>query len=63
MVNDARRAGRNRCGDDSEPERVTIVAFADMDSLRRWYDSDAYADLKALRQRGAVCDVVAVEGD
>jgi uncharacterized protein (DUF1330 family) len=52
-----------RRGDDSEPERVTIIAFPDMDSLKAWYDSDDYAELKAVRQQGAVCDVVAVEGD
>ncbi|MEX2643014.1 MAG: DUF1330 domain-containing protein [Acetobacterales bacterium] len=52
-----------RRGDDSEPERVTIIAFPDMEGLRAWYDSADYAELKALRQSGAVCDVVAVAGD
>lgn len=52
-----------RKDDDSEPERVTVIAFPDMASLKSWYTSDDYAELKALRQKSAVCDVVAVEGN
>lgn len=48
--------------DDSEPERVTVVAFPDMAALKSWYESKEYAELKALRQMSAQCDVVAVEG-
>lgn len=49
--------------DDSDPERVTVISFPDIESLKAWYASDAYAGLKALRQKSAECDVVAVEGD
>lgn len=53
-------AGRSR--DDSEPERVTLISFPDMKSLRDWYDSDAYGKLKAIRQSSSVADIIAVEG-
>lgn len=48
--------------DDTQPERVTVVEFPDMAALKRWYQSADYADLKAIRQASAVCDVIAVEG-
>lgn len=47
---------------DSRPERVTIVRFPDMDSLKSWYESDDYATLKEIRQQSSSADVVAVEG-
>lgn len=53
-------AGRNR--DDTLPERVTIVEFPDMRSLKAWYGSDEYGKLKDIRERSAVSDAVAVEG-
>jgi uncharacterized protein (DUF1330 family) len=53
-------AGRHH--DDSEPERVTVLQFPDMQHLRSWYDSPEYAALKRIRQSAADCDVVAVEG-
>lgn len=51
-----------RKGDDSRPERVTMIRFPDMAALEAWYGSDEYAPLKRIRQEAAVCDVVAVEG-
>jgi uncharacterized protein (DUF1330 family) len=51
--------GRKR--DDSRPERLTVIRFADMTALRNWYDSRDYADLKSLRQHSAATDIVAVE--
>jgi uncharacterized protein (DUF1330 family) len=51
-----------RSDDDSQPERVTVIEFPDMAALKRWYESDDYAELKAIRQASAECDVVAVEG-
>lgn len=53
-------SGRDR--DDSHPERLTVIAFPDMKSLKNWYDSADYAPLKTLRQDSAVHDVAAVEG-
>lgn len=48
--------------DDSEPERVTIIRFPDMGSLKSWYGSQEYRKLKTIRQESSVSDVVAVEG-
>lgn len=47
--------------DDSEPQRVTVIAFPDMLALKSWYDSEEYGHLKAIRQRSAKVDMVAVE--
>ena len=33
-----------------KPERVVIIEFPDMDSLNRWYNSDEYQPLFALRK-------------
>jgi uncharacterized protein (DUF1330 family) len=52
-----------RKGDDSHPERITVIAFPDMDSLKAWYGSPEYAPLKAIRQASAICDVAATSGD
>jgi uncharacterized protein (DUF1330 family) len=48
-------------GDDSEPERVTVIEFPDMATLRSWYDSPDYAPLKEIRKSSAVSDAIAVE--
>ncbi|MQA64710.1 MAG: DUF1330 domain-containing protein [Alphaproteobacteria bacterium] len=53
-------SGANR--DDDAPERVTIIRFPDMGSLRSWYGSQEYRELKAIRQESSVSDVVAIEG-
>lgn len=53
------RAGRE--GDDSHTERVTVIEFPDMTTLKTWYDSREYTPLKHIRQEAAICDVVAVE--
>jgi uncharacterized protein (DUF1330 family) len=47
-------------GDDSEPERVTVIEFPDMDALHTWYNSSDYAALKAIRQDSTVSDAIAV---
>ena len=52
--------GKNR--DDSMPERITVLEFPDMDSLKAWYGSEDYARLKDIRQHSARSDVAAVEG-
>lgn len=49
-------------GVDERPERVTVIRFPDMSSLKGWYNSDDYAPLKAIRQSSATSDIVAVEG-
>ncbi|MGH7091361.1 MAG: DUF1330 domain-containing protein [Stellaceae bacterium] len=50
-----------RKGVDTEPGRITVIAFPDMASLRRWYDGPEYAGLKRVRLDSASADAVAVE--
>ena len=52
--------GRN--ADDSRPERLVVIEFPDMETLKAWYQSDDYAQLKAIRQAASESDVVAVNG-
>lgn len=51
-----------RKGDDSRPERLTVIAFPDMATLKSWYESEDYAPFRKIRQEAAVCDAAAVEG-
>jgi uncharacterized protein (DUF1330 family) len=51
-----------RHGDDSHPQRITIVEFPSMTALRDWYESPDYSALKAIRLDSSVSDVAAVEG-
>jgi uncharacterized protein (DUF1330 family) len=44
------------------PPRLTILEFPDAASARGWYESDAYQELKAIRQRAANTDAVLVDG-
>jgi uncharacterized protein (DUF1330 family) len=46
---------------DAKPERLTILEFPTMAELQAWYDSDDYAELKAVRQTSSRSDIVAVE--
>jgi len=49
-------------GDDSDPERVTVIQFPDMAALKEWYDSDDYEPFKKIRTTSSVADVIAVDG-
>jgi uncharacterized protein (DUF1330 family) len=41
---------------------MTVIAFPDMASLDRWYDSPEYAELKAMRHAVMTSNAIAVEG-
>jgi uncharacterized protein (DUF1330 family) len=43
-------------------QRVVILEFDDMAALKRFYHSDDYAPLIALRQQASTGDVALVEG-
>lgn len=45
-----------------DPQSVTIIAFADLAALRRWYDSPEYAPLKQMRLDSNEGDMIVVEG-
>jgi uncharacterized protein (DUF1330 family) len=44
------------------PSRLVMLEFDTMAEAKAWYESDAYAPARALRQRTAVSDVILVEG-
>ncbi len=44
------------------PQRLVVIEFPDMATLRAWYDSPEYAALIALRQGVSRGSLVAVEG-
>lgn len=45
---------------DSKPERITVVRFPDLNSLKSWYTSPEYAEFKKIRENSSTSDVVAV---
>jgi uncharacterized protein (DUF1330 family) len=47
---------------DWKPKRVVVTEFPSIEQARRWYDSEEYRPLKALRLRTARGSVVLVEG-
>ncbi len=47
---------------DWKPKRVVVTEFPTLEQARRWYDSEEYRALKALRLRTARGSVVLVEG-
>ena len=47
---------------DWKPKRIVVTEFSSIEQARRWYDSEEYRPLKALRLRTARGSVVLVEG-
>jgi len=47
---------------DWHPSRLVVLEFPDLDAAKRWYDSEAYREAKALREGAATLRMVAVEG-
>ncbi len=47
---------------DWTPKRLIVLEFPTMDALRRWYHSEEYKPLIALRQKGSSGRLVAVDG-
>jgi uncharacterized protein (DUF1330 family) len=47
---------------DWKPKRIVVTEFPSIEQARRWYDSEDYRALKALRSRSARGSVVLVEG-
>ena len=58
----ARGGDMQRLEGDWEPRRMVIIEFPSMDDLRAWYDSDAYAPWREVRQGLADSRLVAVDG-
>ena len=47
---------------DWKPKRIVVTEFPSIEQARRWYDSEDYRALKALRLRSARGSLVLVEG-
>ena len=45
-----------------QPKRVVVLEFPDMETLKAWYDSDAYQGIVGIRWEAATASVIAVEG-
>ncbi len=46
-----------------ESDRLVIVEFPDMETVKRWYGSDAYKPLIAMRQEASEGTLIAIEKD
>ena len=46
---------------DWQPRRTVIIEFADMETLRAFYNSEEYAQLRPIRWRSADSRLVAIE--
>jgi uncharacterized protein (DUF1330 family) len=44
------------------PKRVVVAEFPSLEQAKRWYDSEEYRALKALRLRTSKGNVILVEG-
>jgi uncharacterized protein (DUF1330 family) len=44
------------------PRRIVLLRFDSMEAAKRWWSSDDYAPLKALRQASADTNMILVEG-
>ncbi len=45
-----------------QPRRIIMLKFPDMEALKGWYDSEDYAELKAMRHRSSTANMYAVDG-
>jgi len=45
-----------------QPRRMVLLEFPDMDTARRWYDSEDYQSIIKYRNGSARTDLVLVEG-
>jgi uncharacterized protein (DUF1330 family) len=57
------RGGRMEVVEGSwRPKRVVVTEFPSLEQAKRWYDSEEYRALKALRLRTSKGNVILVEG-
>jgi len=47
---------------DWEPKRVVVLEFPDLETAKRFYDSEQYREARKLREGAAKLRIVAVEG-
>ena len=57
------RGGRHETLEgDWKPTRLVILEFPSMEQLKRWYESEDYRPIQAIRLKHASADLVVVEG-
>ena len=47
---------------DWNPSRIVVLEFPDLETAKRWYDSDEYGEARKLRAGAAKLHMVAVAG-
>jgi uncharacterized protein (DUF1330 family) len=47
---------------DWKPKRMVVVRFESIAAAQKWWDSDDYAELKAIRQASTDTNMIVVEG-
>lgn len=47
---------------DWEPKRMVVLEFPDLETAKRWYESEEYGEARKLREGAATLNMVAVEG-
>jgi len=45
-----------------QPKRVVLLEFPSTEQARRWYDSEEYRPLKAMRLKASTANMVLVDG-
>jgi uncharacterized protein (DUF1330 family) len=56
------RGGAVHALESKAPDRVVVLEFPDVATLRRWYDSPEYDAIKGLRQAASTGRLFAIEG-
>ena len=57
------RGGKlERLEGDWQPSRLVVVKFQSIDAAKKWWSSEDYAELKALRQATTNTKMIVVEG-
>ena len=45
-----------------QPKRLVLLEFPSVEQVRRWYDSEEYRPLKAMRLKASNSNLILVEG-
>jgi uncharacterized protein (DUF1330 family) len=45
-----------------QPKRMVLLEFPSVEQARRWYDSEEYRPLKAMRLKASTANLVLVDG-
>ena len=57
------RGGKTeRLEGDWNPKRLVVVRFESMEAARKWWGSEDYAELKAIRRASTDTNMIVVEG-